>query len=70
MAETEYKTLAEFWPYYLSEHLNPVNLWHDQINQDEVRLDPPHNFLEGVKVIRGFASEANLLGGLDNQFCN
>ena len=23
--ETEYKTLKEFWPYYLSEHLNPVN---------------------------------------------
>ena len=27
MAETKYKTLAEFWPYYLSEHLNPVNRW-------------------------------------------
>ena len=22
---TEHETLAEFWPYYLSEHLNPVN---------------------------------------------
>lgn len=22
---TEYKTLEEFWPYYLSEHLDPVN---------------------------------------------
>jgi hypothetical protein len=25
--ETEYKTVAEFWPYYLSEHLSPVNRW-------------------------------------------
>jgi len=25
MAETPYRTLREFWPYYLSEHLNPVN---------------------------------------------
>jgi hypothetical protein len=25
MAETEYATLREFWPYYLSEHLSRTN---------------------------------------------
>lgn len=25
MSQPEYRTLREFWPYYLSEHLNPVN---------------------------------------------
>ncbi len=25
MPETHYKTLKEFWPYYLSEHLNRTN---------------------------------------------
>lgn len=25
MSEQRYETLAEFWPYYLSEHLSPLN---------------------------------------------
>lgn len=25
MAEQTYETLAEFWPFYLGEHLDPVN---------------------------------------------
>jgi hypothetical protein len=27
MAEAEYKTLSEFWPFYLGEHAHPVNRW-------------------------------------------
>ena len=25
MAEERYETLAEFWPFYLGEHLDPIN---------------------------------------------
>lgn len=27
MADAEYKTLREFWPFYLGEHSHPVNRW-------------------------------------------
>ena len=27
MSDGEYRTLREFWPFYLGEHLHPVNRW-------------------------------------------
>lgn len=27
MADAEYRTLREFWPFYLGEHLSPTNRW-------------------------------------------